>query len=463
MQWPLKAEPKAVQVEAFKRSHDREKYGLWMEQGLGKTASCFADFIYWLRMGKCSNLCVIPPNYLKSGWEDEALLYEINMPIYFWPQVQRERKLKEPHVLVINCESLLYSGGDWLEDRLKRGNYMMAVDESSIIKNHQGATTKKINTILAPYCPIRRALSGTPMPNNVMDLWSQLRFLGELNGVNPYAFRNKYAVMGGWMGKQVKGVKNEDQLQKLLSGVVFRALKKDWWEDCPEKIYLPPLEFEMTAAQKKAYKTMLDEFYAMVNDREEDAVFADQVINMQQKLQQISRGFLLDGDKVHELVPLKDNPAVKVTKQFLDATPGKHIVFTLHRHSTDMLEEALKEFNPAVLRGGMSQAEIAEAKRRFNNDPECRDIVGQLSVAHRGHTLLGTADMRCSTSLFFENWYSLEVRKQAEDRNHRWGQDRAVVYADLYGAPQDKRPIIALQKKQDLVTAVLDSIRALRQ
>jgi hypothetical protein len=140
---------------------------------------------------------------------------------------------------------------------------------------------------------------------------------------------------------------------------------------------------------------------------------------------------------------------------------GKAIIVYTHRYTFGILKEALQEYNPAWITGGMTPEGVDEQKRRFNDDSNCRVILVQERAGKYGHTLLGQrGPNRCSTTIFFENSYSLDDRSQVEDRNHRRGQDaNSVNYIDLCGTSMDRNVIRALQRKESIFKAVFAHIR----
>ena len=128
-----------------------------------------------------------------------------------------------------------------------------------------------------------------------------------------------------------------------------------------------------------------------------------------------------------------------------------------------MLLEALTEFNPAYIQGNMKPEEVAEQKRRFNDDPDCRVLVGQERATALGHTLLGQAGKdRCNRTVFFESSFSLYYRSQLEDRSHRGDQDEPVTIYDLITSPVEQAVIRALTAKQAMATVVDEVIAALK-
>ncbi len=468
--WPFpKLRPYEIQNIAFEKGRERDldmpAWGNYLEQGMGKTLLEYADFYDMVYRDKVECQAIIAPTYLKSNWESENEEYGLPWPVFTWPNVPTEKEEKTPFTFVINTEAVLYSGGKYLDALMKRRRTLLGIDESVCISNFKSQIAKAVLVNFMHLAVARRALSGLPAGENVMQWWPQLRFCGELNGVNPYVFRNRYAVMGGYMGKKVTGTKNQEELDEIKNRCMIRALKRDWL-DLPEKIPNPPAMFEMGGKQMAAYRSMLADFYTEVDNGE---VMANMVIHQLMKLQQISRGFIKDGETIHELVPPKDNPAIKTLKSIRDQVRGKAIIFTYHEYSTKTLFGQWQEDGRecVVLRGGLTTAEIKERKDAFNRDPKVRDLIGQLSVAAKGHTLLGQPGIdRCSTSLYYEVMYSKEIHDQSEDRNHRHGQDEPVNYMyiceDAPGSPT-RKALRALSKKQDFVEATVNNIRLRRK
>lgn len=450
----------AVQTEARKRAAGRSGYAYFMEQGLGKTGTTITEYLDEKEAGRVDFLCVVCPNSLKSTWEEEIKEWTTELTVKTWPEYDPRKSREQPHVFLMNYEALIQTGFEAAMRFLQSGRVMLVLDESHRIKSHTAQTAKKA-LICTKYAKIRRVLTGTPLGQNVMDLWPQLRFIGELDGVNPFAFRNHFAVMGGYMGKQVTGYKNEAELHKLLDSCSFRALKKDWLKDLPEK--LPPVtrDVQMTSEQLMTYQEMKEDFYTMVQRHE---ISADQVINQMERLAQIGRGFLYDETgKAIELVKPELNPCYKELQAIREQVLGKTIIITVHRYATMMLMDLMPDAAFIIKEGLMKErgTSVEEQKARFNNDPKCRDIIVQISVGALGHTLLGgPGDDRCSTTIFYENSYNLIDRKQGEDRNHRIGQDKGVSYFDLAASPIDRKVIKALQRKQEIVKAIIDAVKA---
>jgi len=434
-----------------------------MEMGLGKTGTVLSEFMEYRDAGYVDCLVVICLNQFQNQWVNEAINMGLSVVPLVWPfdaKVKVDR-IKKADMVVINWESLIHSGGEWLRTNFfeKRKVYF-AFDECQIIKNPQSRVTKwcMVNWKGAIF---RRGLTGTPMGLSVMDLYPQLRLAHELDGINPYVFRNRYAKMGGYMGKSVVGINEEKKadLDEILDRCSFRALKQDWL-DLPEKTYVPAIQVPMPPVLKRHYDPMLKEFCTTLENG--DDVVAEMVISQMLKLQEISSGFIIDG--AGKPVPLCDPatiPKYQVAFGLAESVLGqsKLLIFTYFKYTTRvMIEELTKKFGiaPAYLIGGMTPDETAAQKDAFNSDSGPPYMVAQLSVGNASHTLLGGPTRPCHSMLYFENWFSLLKRAQSEDRIHRIGQKYPCTYYDIASSPVEKTAIVSLQKKKDLVRSVID-------
>jgi SNF2 family DNA or RNA helicase len=168
---------------------------------------------------------------------------------------------------------------------------------------------------------------------------------------------------------------------------------------------------------------------------------------------------VLTGD--HQVVPIPGaNPKLTALDETLEEVTGKVLIFVMFRHTLSQLVAHLGPHRAAWLRGDMKPGDIKDQVQRFAGVSECRYMVAQIQSGKYGHTFLGgSGEDRCSTTVFYEHSYSLDNRVQAEDRNHRIGQDRAVVYVDLVGPRVEKMIVKALKNKQNVADAVVDGLR----
>lgn len=463
MEWLLSGKPYTVQSKALEICGQRRGFAYFMEMGLGKTAVVLAEFKWLLQQGEVDVLAIVCPPTLRRNWLNELDKWDTGLKGAYW----NKGKVKGGYfpdktpVVAMNYEA--FSGGrcvglDFLMAIAKSGRRVMLVlDESVQVKGHTSIRTKNLMA-LAPFMQYVRVLSGAPCTQGPSDLWAQLRMIGAAKGHNFYTFRNRYCKMGGFMNKQIVGSKNEEELHALLTEWGFRAKKKDW-TDLPEKLPAINRYNEMLPAQLKAYEEMEDDFVTYVMG---EAVEAGIVITQLLKLQQISSGFIIDGDgKEIDLVPTP--PKLDDLHDAMEEIEGKMLIFTHFRYTTTQLHTRLRDdFNPAIMIGGMGDEAIEAEKKKFAEDPTCRQFIIQDATGKYGHTLLGNQKVEreaCHTSYFYENGYSLDTRLQAEDRNHRHGQTYPVGYFDSVSSSVEEKAITALQRKQDVADAVVDGIR----
>ncbi len=467
MKWHLRharhgTKPWAVQVEAIRQreASGREKYGLWLEQGLGKTPLSLNEFI-----SSDSNIAVVLcPNSFRGDWVEAPREWGVpHIPARFFDYKWSPLPRVDKQMVVLNHEATLskFESHHVIARLLEtHPRAMLIIDESSCVKNPESKTSKSVIE-LAKRAKYVRELNGTPLTLNVMDYYSQLRCLGELNGTKPVIFRARYAVMGGYMGRQIVGVKNEELLYSTITRCAFRALKTDWRKDLPPQTDIPVM-LEMTDKQRKHYDEMLEEFLTVVDGME---MSADMVLTQYDKMRQISSCVAMQNGNMRSIEKPGDNPKVKATLDLHNNGMGKTIVVYTYRPSGETLMEALKEFKPAWIKGAMKPSELLEEKRRFNDDPSCRVLVAQQAAACMGHTLLGGEGVkdRCARMIFFENSFSLRDRLQMRDRNHRGEQDQPCTYYDLVTSEMDKIVIEALESKKSVADTIDAAVKTARK
>lgn len=455
-----------VQESALQAAYHKSGFGYFMEMGLGKTLTCLAEFAGLVEEGLATRMLVVCPNSFKSGWISEAAKHGFAFDGYIFESGSWlnnrffKKEYTAPPMLVINYEAI--RSGDvqaWLSEWMRARPTYLVFDESIQLKTHNSAQTKAALNITKD-AAFRRILSGKPITQGPHDLWAQMRAIGKLDGKNYFAFKTLFCKMGGFKMKQVVGAQNEEYLAPLIEPNVFRATKVDW-TDLPPKVYTMR-EYKMTSEMRAMYREMEEEFVLWLENDENVAV--DAAITKYIKLAQIQAGFIIKEDgTVQELVEPARNPRVTLLCDILDnEVVGKATIIYNHRYTYDILSRALVKENPAYIRGGMRPDEVDEQKRRFNEDPKCRVILLQTRAAKYGHTLLGgpTPETRCSTSIVFENTYSLDDRSQLEDRIHRHGQTaNSVVYVDLIGTSLDRNAVNALLRKESVFQAVFSKIK----
>lgn len=428
-------------------------HGLFMDGGTGKTLVAYNTFLQFKKAGIVDQMQIECPNFAKGVWR-EHLAYcgraAKGLDIKVWPETP-----DGADVWVYNWEMTQHAYSRKIAfDHARRRRTFFVPDESHRGKDFKSKHAKSMMEV-GKASIWTMPMTGTPMGENVMDLWPQLRAMGAISGTTPFAFRGEYAEMGGWMGKKIVGMRNEDRLEKLLDRCSYRAVLSSRTEHLYGDVHC-----EMTGAQKQAYLDLYrDRFLPLIED--ESYVSADMIITVLLKLQQIASGYVIDNDRnIHEIVKPKDNSRLRGLKDALSDVEGKAVIFTGSRYSTDLIYESLP--GSACIRGGMAEDEITRQRDAFNEDPKVRYFIAPIQMAKESLTLLGDQswpDRACRDTFMYETPYSRIGRTQGEWRTSRKGQRYPVRYWDFRSTSNlgkgvidvDLQTSLALRKKQDMV------------
>lgn len=477
----------AVQKAAIRAANGAPGFAFFMEQGLGKTLTVYAEFLELVANRQATRMVVVCPNSFKQGWVEDAEKHGVDLDFFVWeagmlPYLQTfiQKKFTKPPCIIVNWEAIraqktkvgkktVWKSTPLLDTlaafagRVNSHAYI-PFDESIQAKTHDAAQTKG-GIMLQESFMYSRALSGKPITQGPHDLWGQLRLIKQMRNRNYFAFKTAFCRMGGFMDKTVVAAQNEDVLAELIEPFIFRATKADW-TDLPPKSYTIR-EYTMTPEMRAMYRQMEEEFVLWLND--DQNVSVDAAITKYIKLVQIQCGWIYDETgKVHWLVDDARNPRLNLLKEVLETeVVGKVCIPYNHRPVYDQLLRNLGGENEcAWITGGMAPKDIEEQKRRFNNDPKVTKILLQTKASKYGHTLLGDQtkrETRCCTMVPYENTYSLDDRSQIEDRPHRHGQLAEMMsYIDLVGTPMDRNCVRALQRKEGVFQAVFSQIKKSR-
>lgn len=452
--WSLKSTPYAVQAYALNLSSNSKGFNYFMEQGLGKTKTVLADFLNRFNAGLNDCMVVVTINSMKINWRKEMESEDYPFDTHIWPDVKTVPTHLKGQVIIVNYEAVRGRACKWLMNLMVHAKPYLVFDESTCIANHN-SQQGKAGVMLAGISTAVRNLAGLPNPNGPGDLYNQLRVTGAPVGSIFYAFRNRYSVMGGFKNKTCTGVKNERELAETMRGRAFFADKLTWAPTLPKRLYTSR-RAEMTPAQKEAYRTMVSQLYAEV---ENGTVSIEQAVNKSTKLQQIAAGYIYDENREVRVIGKGENPKLDVVKDYIKHADGKTIVFAHYRPSVQHLIEAFPNAAYALSKAHMKDEELDRQTVRFNNDPACRVFIAPISVMQFGHTLVGTPTDPCTSTLYYENTYSRLARSQSQDRNHRWGavegEDATILYCDIICSPIDERVIEVLKGRGDMAEALL--------
>jgi len=358
-------------------------------------------------------------------------------------------------IMVMNVEAFSTKKGLNFAKLFLIGRSMMIVDESTTIKNPQAKRTKNILS-LAKETKYRRIMTGSPVTQSPMDLWSQMDFLDpEILGQSSfYAFRTRYAIMitanaagGTHKYQKIVKFKNLAQLGQLVSPHSYRILKKECL-DLPDKVYTKR-EIELSDEQKEAYADMKANAMSVLKGQSMTAL---NVLTQLIRLHQITCGHMKT-DAGHT-IDLRSN-RIDELMQILGETTGKVIIWANYIHDIEKIEANLAlEFGKDSLCTYYGATPSDKRQECINNfqDPNSpiRFFVGNTQTGGYGITLT-----EASTVIYYSNNYDLEKRIQSEDRAHRIGQKNKVLYIDLMAkGTVDQKIIQSLRNKVNIAKEI---------
>jgi hypothetical protein len=483
--WLLDCEPRLVQKEALSRSWlginqqegfdqplKRESarpghkgpalgWGHFLQMRLGKTPLCLNEFLLFERDYFFRNMIVFSPNEYKYDWVAEAKHFGVPFPFMAYESdrafdAAHFCKKTEKYGLVVNYEALKTDNCKALLHLIIGKHTYVVADESIKVKNRESQATKAAMELIKR-AGVTRASTGKPIVQGPQDVYSQLRFCRGLEGMNFFQFRHHVCKMGGFMGRQYKGVSNVELLKEYMDTCSWYT-KRSQWGHVQEVDYML-YKLSITPKQKHHYDEMNREFMTTLGD---DTVTADIIISKIMKMQQISSGFMMgeNGTAIPILPPGEIPKMIKLKELLEDEIDSKVVVVYHYAYSGDALLKELEKYNPAVIRGSIwmkkNMKDVITEKYKFNNNPTCRVIVCQSTAAKYGHTLIGQPLDRCEYTIFYENNYNLDDRAQVEQRNQAVDQDWSCSIIDMIGTATEEKIVRALQRKEDLSRTVLE-------
>ena len=470
MKYKFKKKPYAHQLTALEKSWNRDTFAYFMEMGTGKTKVLIDNLAMLYDKGKVNGALIVAPKGVVGTWYNQELPAHLpdhieNVTVLWQSNINKTQKEKlrqfynpenshKLQILIMNVEAFSTEKGySWALSFLNCHKAMMAVDESTTIKNPKAKRTKNILN-LSRAADYRRIMTGSPVTRNPLDLYSQCEFLDpmHLNHSSYYSFRNRYAIMksaniSGRSINLVIGYQNLGELSDKLKPFSYRVLKEDCL-DLPPKIYMKR-EIQLSPEQKKLYDQMRKEALATLNGKTVTTMTA---LTQLMRLHQITCGhFSADDGSIQEI---KNNRLAELL-DVLEEVEGKAIIWAHYQHDVKNIYKLLEDkYGPGSVvhyYGKTLPEERDYAIKNFKGNDKVRFFVGTPQTGGYGITLT-----QANTVIYYSNGYDLEKRMQSEDRAHRIGQKKTVTYVDIIAEDTvDTKIVKSLRKKINIASTVL--------
>ena len=437
--------------------------------GCGKTLTAIAIMGTLWERGLIQRVLVISPASVVTVWPNElneyaAFPFECRAALG-----EKDKRLKairelaayrycRCRVAVINYESTWRDG---IFEALRDYDADMIIcDESHRIKNHNTQQSKAVHA-LGDGARYKLILSGTPVTNKFVDIWSQYRFLDPtIYGTSYYAFTGKYAIKGGFGGKEILGIRREleDDLIQREHSIALRVTKAEAL-DLPEQTFETRL-LQMGVKERDIYDQIRRESYAELVDG--GTITAATVLTKLLRLRQIAGGFLTrdDADPEHpqQISTVKLDALKDIITDYVIESGRKLVVFASFipevKAITEMAKKTLPKGMKAVtIYGAVSKESRGDIVRQFQEDTETVLFIGQIDTAGTGITLTAA-----DTCVYYSKTYNYATYEQSLSRIHRIGQRNICTYIDLVMEKTvDELVTRALRKKEDLARTIVDN------
>jgi SNF2 family DNA or RNA helicase len=330
---------------------------------------------------------------------------------------------------------------------LKRFEYQcLVIDESQAIKNPSSLTARNLLRLKSKR---RVALTGTPIENTLLDIWSQMNFLNPgLLGSFTY-FEKQFIKPIEKSGNAIR----TDELRRFIDPFVLRRTKSQVTKDLPPKI--EKIHYcEMNEEQEELYEKVKSQYRnEILNHVNQVGINKSRlkIFNGLMHLRQLALNPVLK-DHEYEGSSGKDD---EITRMVIRAIENGHkiLLFSQFVGYLKNIGEILKEHQVkyCYLDGSLDEKERADQIDKFQSDDTVRVFLLSLRAGNSGLNLTAADYV-----FLADPWWNPFTMKQAEDRAHRIGQERAVMSYKFITKNTIEEKILALQlKKTKLAESII--------
>jgi SNF2 family DNA or RNA helicase len=427
------------------------------DMGLGKTVQVIARLVQEQEqaIAPLKPTLLIAPTSVVGNWRKEIEKFAPHLSSIVHHGTERAKDVKEFQAMakqnnviitsftLIRKDLKLIESVDW---------HRLVLDEAQNIKNPKAEQTKAILKLSAPH---RLALTGTPVENRLLDLWSIFNFL------NP-----------GYLGKEAQFRKNfelpiqknndvmrSQTLKKLVEPFILRRVKTDQSiiKDLPDKVE-QKLYCNLTKEQASLYEAVVKDITSELDDAE-GIQRKGLILATLLKLKQICnhpRQFLQDGS---DFTPGRSHKLSRLSEMVAEVMEEGEslLIFTQFTELGDALEKYLRHtcrYNTYYLHGGTNRNKREKMITEFQ-DPETEPSVFILSLKAGG---VGITLTKANHVFHFDRWWNPAVENQATDRAFRIGQKKNVfVHKFVAIGTLEERIDEMIEDKKKLADSIVGS------
>lgn len=430
----LKAELRPYQQEGvkwIKYLYDNNLGGcLADDMGLGKTVQTIA-VLSQIYPQETKPTLIVMPRSLLFNWQQEFAKFNPELSVYCY---YGSRNINDAmkHQIIITTYAIARND---IEELSKQQFHYIILDESQNIKNLAAQITRATFLLKADH---RLALSGTPIENNLTELYSLFRFLnpGMLGDIDD--FNRRYTIPI----QRENDKEATDSLRRRVYPFMLRRLKKDVLTELPDRIE-QTLYAEMEPSQAEFYEQRRRYYLSRVNEViEKDGLQKSQFV-MLQALTELRRIASVPESMSDGAItsPKMEMLIENITEAV--ANGHKCVVFFNYIAGLELTGERLAEHGIDYESMTGATRDRREVVEHFNNDPDCKVLLMTLKTGGVGLNLT-VAD----TVFIFEPWWNKAAEEQAINRLHRFGQKAKVHSYSIITLDTIEEKILQLQQQK---------------
>ena len=416
--------------EFFKTLSDYQFGGILAdEMGLGKTIQTIA----FLLSNKDKKSIVITPTALIYNWKNELEKFAPTLKVGLLHAAKSERgKILDN---IDNYDVILTTYTTYKNDidKYKNINFdYCIIDEAQNIKNPDAIITKAIKNVNAK---VKFALTGTPIENNLMELWSIFDFIMPGYLYNKSKFKSIF----------VNNDKNIIELKNLIKPFILRRTKKEVITELPDKIE-QKIIIDLEKEHKRAYKGYVNLITRKIKENNQDNIT---VFSYLTKLRQLC----LSPELMVKNYQGKNSKLDVLINIINDSSDEKILVFSQFTKVLEVIGKRLNEENISYsyLDGKTSAKDRVKLVEEFNTNNNKAFLIS-LKAGGTGLNLTSA-----NIVVHFDPWWNPAVEDQASDRAHRIGQKNVVNVIKLIAKGTAEERVINLQEtKKELIEDVIN-------
>lgn len=453
------------QMIAIQYAQTHDKFLLGDSMGLGKTGVAITISAN-KNIKHCLIICGV--NSIKWNWKNEIEKFSYKDSRFLGQKVNKKGQIKigenkdkikdlenfdevKEFYIITNIESLQNEKiSNKLIELCQKGEIgMIILDEAHKCCNPEA---KRTEALLALNTKYKLAMTGTPLMNNPLDLYTILKWL-DVEKRSYWAFRSEYLITKNaeridpktgrrYPFKKPFAYINLDVLQRKLSTIMLRRLKQDVL-NLPEKLFIDEI-VEMEKDQNDLYKSILEEVLPEL----ENAKTMQNALTQMLKLRQVTSA-------ANSIVPECSCAKLTRAEELVDEAVANNdsvVIFSNWTTVTNIIYKKLSRYNPALITGKVEINKRNEEEKRFQNG-ETKVLIGTCGAMGTGLNFT-----KGSIVIFIDEPWTMATKEQNVDRCHRIGQTKNVtVYTLITKDTVDEKVHQILLTKGDLSKALVDT------